>query len=199
MAPYEPKKTDTSRWRPETQLVHGGVLRSGFGETSEAIFLTQGFVYNSAEQAEARFKNEDPGFQYSRFSNPTVSMFEERMRILEGAEEARATATGMAAVTAAILSCLSVGDHIVAARAADYGGDCRVDAFARMGLRAVCRHGSQCIAARQRARRNGAAVCGQGAAVVGANSAVGGDGQRTLCDGQRCFRAACEIIVRFSR
>lgn len=123
MAPYEPKKTDTSRWRPETQLVHGGVLRSGFGETSEAIFLTQGYIYNSAEQAEARFKNEDPGFQYSRFSNPTVSMFEERMRILEGAEEARATATGMAAVTAAILSCLNAGDHIVAARA--MFGSCR--------------------------------------------------------------------------
>lgn len=123
MAPYEPKKIDSSRWRPETQLVHGGVLRSGFGETSEAIFLTQGYVYNSAEQAEARFKNEDPGFQYSRFSNPTVSMFEERMRILEGAEEARATATGMAAVTAAILSCLNAGDHIVAARA--MFGSCR--------------------------------------------------------------------------
>ena len=123
MAPYEPKKVDSTRWRPETQLVHGGVLRSGFGETSEAIFLTQGYVYNSAEQAEARFKNEDPGFQYSRFSNPTVSMFEERMRILEGAEEARATATGMAAVTAAILSCLNAGDHIVAARA--MFGSCR--------------------------------------------------------------------------
>ncbi len=106
MAPYEPKKIDRSKWAPETQLVHGGMLRSGFGETSEAIFLTQGYVYNTAEQAEARFKNEDPGFQYSRFRNPTVSMFEERMRFCEGAEEARATATGMAAVTAAVLSYL---------------------------------------------------------------------------------------------
>ena len=73
------KKTisaDPASWSPETQLVHGGVLRSQYGETSEALFLTQGFVYNSAEQAEARFKNEDPGFQYSRFANPTVSMFE---------------------------------------------------------------------------------------------------------------------------
>ena len=77
-------------WAPETQLVHGGTLRSQFGETSEALFLTQGFVYDSAEQAEARFKNEDPGYQYSRFANPTVAMFEERMRLLEGAEEARA-------------------------------------------------------------------------------------------------------------
>ncbi len=82
-----------TKWAPETQLVHGGTLRSQFGETSEAMFLTQGFVYASAEQAEARFKNEDPGYQYSRFGNPTVAMFEERMRLLEGAEDARATAT----------------------------------------------------------------------------------------------------------
>ena len=104
-------------WQPETQLVQGGILRSNFGETSESIFLTQGFVYDSSEQAEARFKNEDPGFQYSRFANPTVSMFEDRMRLFEGAEEARATATGMAAVTAALLSYLNAGDHIIAARA----------------------------------------------------------------------------------
>jgi O-succinylhomoserine sulfhydrylase len=119
-------KTDLSNpasWDPETQLVHGGVLRSQFGETSEALFLTQGYVYNSAEQAEARFKNEDPGFQYTRFSNPTVSMFEERIRLLEGAEVARATATGMAAVTAGLLSFLKAGDHIVAARA--MFGSCR--------------------------------------------------------------------------
>ena len=110
-------------WSPETQLVHGGTLRSQFGETSEALFLTQGFVYASAEQAEARFKNEDPGYQYSRFGNPTVSMFEERMRLLEGAEEARATATGMAAVTAALMGYLKAGDHIIAARA--MFGSCR--------------------------------------------------------------------------
>ena len=114
---------DPANWSPETQLVHGGTLRSQYGETSEALFLTQGFVYNSAEQAEARFKNEDPGFQYSRFANPTVSMFEERMRLLEGAEDSRATATGMAAVTAAILSYLRAGDHIVSARA--LFGSCR--------------------------------------------------------------------------
>lgn len=114
---------DPATWQPETQLVQGGILRSNFGETSEAIFATQGFVYDSSEQAEARFKNEDPGFQYSRFANPTVSMFEERMRLLEGAQEARATATGMAAVTAALLSYLSAGDHVVAARA--MFGSCR--------------------------------------------------------------------------
>lgn len=120
------KATDgdaSDSWAPETQLVHGGTLRSQFGETSEALFLTQGFVYASAEQAEARFKNEDPGYQYSRFGNPTVSMFEERMRLLEGAEEARATATGMAAVTAALMGYLKAGDHIVAARA--MFGSCR--------------------------------------------------------------------------
>jgi O-succinylhomoserine sulfhydrylase len=104
-------------WAPETMLVHGGTQRSQFGETSEALFLTQGFVYDNAEQAEARFKNEDPGYQYSRFANPTVSMFEERIRLLEGAEAARAAATGMAAVSASLLSYLKAGDHIVAARA----------------------------------------------------------------------------------
>lgn len=117
------KKEAANSWRQETQLVHGGVLRSQFGETSEALFLTQGFVYNSAEQAEARFKNEDPGFQYSRFSNPTVSMFEDRLRLFEGAEECRATATGMAAVTASMLSYMKTGDHVVAARA--LFGSCR--------------------------------------------------------------------------
>ena len=104
-------------WAPETRLVHGGAMRSQFGETSEALFLTQGFVYDCAEQAEARFKNEDPGYQYSRFGNPTVAMFEERIRLLEDADEARATATGMAAVNAALLCYLKAGDHLVASRA----------------------------------------------------------------------------------
>ena len=113
----DPAAADRNTWAPETLLVHGGTLRSGFGETSEALFLTQSFVYDTAEQAEARFKDEDPGFIYSRFSNPTVAMFEERMRLLEGAEAARATATGMAAVTSALLCFLKAGDHIVAARA----------------------------------------------------------------------------------
>lgn len=106
-----------------TQLVHGGTLRSQFNETSEALFLTQGYIYDSAEQAERRFTNEEPGYQYSRFSNPTVTMFEERMRLLEGAEESRATATGMAAVTSALLCYLKAGDHVVAARA--MFGSCR--------------------------------------------------------------------------
>lgn len=110
-------------WQPETVLVHGGTTRSPFGETSEALFLTQSYVYATAEQAEARFKDEDPGFIYSRFSNPTIAMLEERIRLLEGSEAARATATGMAAVTSALLSYLSAGDHVVAAKA--LFGSCR--------------------------------------------------------------------------
>lgn len=107
----------------ETQLVHAGTLRSGFAETSEALFLTQGHVYASAEQCEARFKGEDPGFIYARFSNPTVAMFEARMAALEGAEAARATATGMAAVAASLMGQLRAGDHVVAAR--QLFGSCR--------------------------------------------------------------------------
>lgn len=114
---------DSQNWKPETALVHGGTLRSGFGETSEAIYLTQGFVYESAEAAEARFKGEEPGFIYSRYANPTVDMFERRMCALEGAEDARATASGMAAVSAALLCSLKAGDHVVAARA--LFGSCR--------------------------------------------------------------------------
>jgi O-succinylhomoserine sulfhydrylase len=111
------------RYRPETELVHAGAMRTQFGETSEALFLTQGFVYDSAEQCEARFKGEEPGFLYSRFSNPTVAMFERRMATFEGAESARATATGMAAVTTALVGQLKAGDHVVAAKA--LFGSCR--------------------------------------------------------------------------
>jgi len=109
--------------RPDTRLVHGGILRSPYGETAEAMYLTQGYVYDTAEQAEARFKGDDPGFIYTRYSNPTVAMFETRLALLEGAEVARATASGMAAVNAALLSQLKAGDHVVAARA--LFGSCR--------------------------------------------------------------------------
>src|SRR5688500_7201213 len=91
-------KSPPRNFRHETRLVHHGILRSQFAETSEALFLTQGYVYDNAAQAEARFKGESPGFQYSRFANPTVRMFETRMADFEGAEDGRATATGMAAV-----------------------------------------------------------------------------------------------------
>jgi len=109
--------------RLETRLVHEGQERTPFGETSEALFITQGFVYESAESAERRFLNEEPGYSYSRYSNPTVDMFEQRMAALEGAETARATASGMAAVTAAMVSQVQAGDHVVAARG--LFGSCR--------------------------------------------------------------------------
>jgi len=117
------KPADIKSLRPATRLVHGGTLRSQFGETSEALFLTQGFVYDSMEAAEKRFTGEEPGFIYARFSNPTVAMFEKRMALLEGAESARATASGMAAVTAALMGQVKAGDHVVAARA--LFGSCR--------------------------------------------------------------------------
>ncbi|MFN4163784.1 MAG: O-succinylhomoserine sulfhydrylase [Ferrovibrio sp.] len=126
----------TSTWRPATQLVRGGTMRSGFGETSEAIFMTSGFCYDSAEAAEARFKNEQPGFVYSRFGNPTVEMFERRMALLEGAEAARATASGMAAVNAALMCQLKAGDEVVSARAVF--GSCRYiveELLPRFGIR----------------------------------------------------------------
>src|SRR4051812_29897447 len=111
------RSAPSARYRPETRLVHAGTLRSQFNETSEALFLTQGFVYESAEECEARFKGESPGFIYARYANPSVAMFERRMIELEGAEAARSTASGMAAVTAAILAPLKAGDHVVAAKA----------------------------------------------------------------------------------
>ncbi len=120
---------------PDTLLVHGGTLRSSFGETSEALFLTSGYVYESAAEAEARFKNEVEGYTYSRFANPTNTMFETRMALLEGAEAARSTATGMAAVSSALLGYLKAGDHVVAAKA--LFGACRFvieDLLPRFGI-----------------------------------------------------------------
>jgi len=105
-------------WNTRTKLVHGGIRRSQYGEVSEAIFLTQGFVYDSAEQAQQRFvqAGEDE-FIYARYGNPTVRMFEERIAALEGAEDAFATASGMAAVNGALAAMLKAGDHVVSARA----------------------------------------------------------------------------------
>ncbi len=110
-------------YRPDTLLVHAGTLRSQFNEMSEALFLTQGYVYESAEACEARFSGKIPGYVYSRYSNPTMTMFEQRMAALEGAEAARSTATGMAAVTTAIMGLVKAGDHVVAAKA--LFGSCR--------------------------------------------------------------------------
>jgi len=151
----DPKFPPAPDWQPETLLVHGGTLRSGFGELSEAMFLTQSFVYDTAEQAERRFKDEEPGYIYSRFSNPTVAMFEERVRLLEGAEAARATATGMAAVTASLMCYLKTGDHIVASRA--LFGSCRYvieELCPRFGIAATLIDGRDLDAWKQAMRPN---------------------------------------------
>ena len=111
------------KWRKRTQAVRGGQVRTPFQETCEPLIFTAGYAYEAAEEAEARFKGESPGYQYTRLANPTVSMFEERMALLEGAPAARATATGMAAVTAVFLAGLKTGDHVVSANA--LFGSCR--------------------------------------------------------------------------
>jgi O-succinylhomoserine sulfhydrylase len=117
------KDHNSSSWRQATALVHGGTLRSQFGETSEAMFLNSGFVYDTARDAELRFKGDQEGYIYSRYSNPTVTMFETRMALLEGSEAARGTASGMAAVTATFFSFLRAGDHVVASQV--LFGSCR--------------------------------------------------------------------------
>jgi O-succinylhomoserine sulfhydrylase len=127
-------KKKSRQWRAQTQAVRGGQTRTDFQETSEALFLTSGYAYDSAEEAEARFKGAD-GFTYTRFGNPTVSMFEARIAALEGAPCARATASGMAAVTATFLCHLRSGDHIVGAKA--MFGACRYvieDVLPRFGI-----------------------------------------------------------------
>ena len=113
----------TSRWRPATQAVRGGTARSEWGETSEALFLTSGYTYDKAADAAARFSGEQKGMTYSRLQNPTVQMLEQRLALMEGAEACRVMATGMAAMTAALLCQVEQGDHIVAGRAAF--GSCR--------------------------------------------------------------------------
>jgi O-succinylhomoserine sulfhydrylase len=125
----------SKRYRPKTLAVRGGTARSQFGETSEALFLTSGFAYDAPETAEARFKGEQDGFTYSRFGNPTVSMFEERVALIEGSEVARATASGLAAVAASMMCFLRAGDHVVAAR--ELFGGCRYiieDVLPRFGV-----------------------------------------------------------------
>jgi O-succinylhomoserine sulfhydrylase len=123
------------KWRARTQAVRGGQMRTPFQETAEALFLTSGYAYEAPEEAEARFKGEAEGFVYSRYSNPTVSMFEARMAALEGAPCARATSSGMAAVSAVFMAGLKQGDHIVAAKA--MFGACRYvieDVMGRFGV-----------------------------------------------------------------
>jgi len=114
---------DPNTWQQETKLVRGGMARSPYGEISEALYLTQSFAYESAGAADKRFSGEEPGFIYQRFGNPTTQMFEDRLALLEGAEQCRATASGMAAVHVALQGLVRAGDHIVAGRA--LFGSCR--------------------------------------------------------------------------
>jgi O-succinylhomoserine sulfhydrylase len=140
---------------PDTLLIQGGTLRSHFGETSEALFLNSGFVYETAEEAEARFKGEAEGYVYSRYGNPTNTMFETRMALLEGAEAARGTASGMAAVTSALLCYLKAGDHVIAARA--MFGACRYvieDLLPRFGVASTLVDGRDLEAWRRAVRGN---------------------------------------------
>jgi len=114
---------DPADWDVATKLIRGGVARTPYGETGEAMFLTQSFVYDSAESADARFAGEEPGFVYSRYANPTTKAFEDRLALLEGAQACRSTASGMAAVATALIGLLKAGDHLVAGRA--LFGSCR--------------------------------------------------------------------------
>src|SRR3546814_6964164 len=113
-----PKDNSTARHcRRQTEMVRGCLARSGFDETSEALYLTSGYIYANAEEAEAAFKGDIKRFQYSRYANPTVAMFEERLRLLEGAEACLSTASGMGAVFASLMAQLKAGDRVVASRA----------------------------------------------------------------------------------
>ncbi len=130
-----PDKKHNRRYRPQTDLVRGGLARSSFEETSEALYLTSGYVYPSAEAAESAFKGDIDRYMYSRYANPTVSMFQERLRLLEGAEACYATASGMAAVFAALLCQIKAGDRVVASRA--LFGSCRyiiAELLPRLGI-----------------------------------------------------------------
>ena len=139
-------------YRPETRLVHAGTLRSQFNEMSEALFLTQGYKYDSAEDCELRFSGKIPGYVYSRYSNPTMDMFEQRMAALEGAEAARSTATGMAAVTTALMGLVAqwrpCGRRQGAVRFLPLG-DRGMAAALRRALHAGRRQGPQCLEERR--------------------------------------------------
>lgn len=144
---------DWKGWRKQTLAVRGGQRRTPFQETSEALFLTSGYAYEGPEEAEERFKGA-AGYTYTRYANPTVSVFEERMALLEGAPEARATASGMAAVTATLLCCLRSGDHVVAAKAL-FGAIRYVleDILPRYGIQVTLVNGTDLEAWRKAIRR----------------------------------------------
>jgi O-succinylhomoserine sulfhydrylase len=151
--------TTTRRWRPQTEMVRGGLTRSSFDETSEALYLTSGYVYSSAEEAEAAFKGDKDRFVYSRYANPTVSMFEERLRLLEGAEACRATASGMSAVFASLMAQLKSGDRVVASRA--LFGSCQyiiAELLPRYGIESVLVDGTDLKAWEQALAKGAKAV-----------------------------------------
>jgi O-succinylhomoserine sulfhydrylase len=146
-------------WETATRLVRGGLARSEFGETSEPIYLTQGFVYDTAEAADARFGGNAPGFVYSRYANPTNKMFEDRLALLEGAEACRSTASGMAAVHTALIGLLKAGDHILASKA--LFGSCRwiiTQLLPRYGVEATTVEGTDIDAWRAAVRPNTRAI-----------------------------------------
>ena len=146
-------------WDPATKLIRGGLHRSEYGETAEALYLTQGFVYDTAERADARFAGDEPGFVYSRYANPTNRMFEERLALLEGTEACRSTASGMAAVSTALIGMLKAGDHILASRA--MFGSCRwviTQLLPRFGVEATTVDGTDLDAWKNAIRPNTKAV-----------------------------------------
>ena len=150
---------DPSNWETATRLVRGGMARSEIGETSEPIYLTQGFVYDSAEAADARFGGNAPGFVYSRYANPTCKVFEDRLALLEGAEACRTTASGMAAVHTALIGLLKAGDHILAPKA--LFGSCRwiiTQLLPRFGVEATTVDGTDLAAWRAAVRPNTRAI-----------------------------------------
>ncbi len=149
----------TEKWRLQTQLVRGGTMRSEIGETSEAIFMTSGYAYDCAEDAAARFEGDQEGYTYSRLRNPTCAMFEDKMALIEGAESARSTATGMAAMTSAMLSIVKAGDHVVSSKT--LFGSCRVfieTILAKFGVEATLVDGDDNEAWKNAFRPNTTAV-----------------------------------------
>jgi O-succinylhomoserine sulfhydrylase len=152
------RRTSEADWRPATRAVRGGLERSGHGETAEALYLTSGYVYDDAAQAEARFKGAE-GYIYSRYGNPTVTTFERRLALMEGAEACFATASGMAAVNAALMCQLKAGDHVVAARV--MFGSCNyilTEILPRFGVRTSLVDGRDLEAWRQALKGGAAAV-----------------------------------------
>ena len=152
-------KEITDKWRLQTKLVRGGTYRSEIGETSESMFMTSGYAYDCAEDAAARFEGEQDGYTYSRLRNPTCAMFEDKMALIEGAEAARSTATGMAAMTSAMLSIVKAGDHVLSSKT--LFGSCRVfieDILPKFGVSSTLVNGDDNEAWKDAIRPNTTAI-----------------------------------------